>query len=143
MKAKSASISKARSAEQLSDVEVSLKASGSTGDLSIGGGPRNNFRIIVEVPRHVDLYLRMPFGEATVERLTGDKDIEIHAGDLTVDLGDANEYGHVEASVTSGDLEAGPFNVSKGGLFRSFEKEGSGKYRLHAHVGAGDLTLRD
>ena len=29
-----------------------------------------------------------------------------------------------------------------GGLFRSFEKSGSGRHKLHAHVGAGDLTLR-
>jgi hypothetical protein len=32
--------------------------------------------------------------------------------------------------------------VEKGGLFRSFEERGNGKYRLHAHVGAGELTLR-
>jgi hypothetical protein len=128
---------------QLSDVEVKLKSSGSEGELYVGGGPRNGFRIIIEVPKVVDLRMRMPFGDATVEGLTGDKDIEIHAGDLTVNVGDANEYAHVDASVTSGDLEAGPYHISKGGLFRSFEKDGSGKYHLHVHVGAGDLTLRD
>lgn len=132
-----------RKSDELKDVEVSLNISGSDGELKISGGPRNDFRIILEVPKVVDLHLRMPFGDATVERLSGDKDIEIHAGDLTVDLGDVSEYRHVEASVTSGDLDARAFNVSKGGLFRSFEKEGSGKYRLHAHVGAGDLTLRE
>lgn len=128
---------------QLSDVEVSFKASAYRGDLYISGGPRNDFRVIVEVPKMVDLYLRMPFGDATVERLTGNKDIEIHAGDLTVDVNEVSEYAHVDASVTSGDLDAAPFNVSKGGLFRSFEKSGGGKYHLHAHVGAGDLTLRE
>ena len=130
-------------ASDLNDVEVGLRRSGSDAELNISGGPRNGFRIILEVPKVVDLHLRMPFGDATVERLSGDKDIELHAGDLTVDVGDANDYGHVEASVLSGDLDAGPFNVSKSGLFRSFEKSGTGKYRLHAHVGAGDLTLRD
>jgi hypothetical protein len=129
--------------DQLRHVEVRMKVSGSKGSLDISGGPRNDFRIILEVPKVVNLHLRMPFGDATVDRLSGDKDIEIHAGDLTVNLGDVNEYAHVEASVTSGDLEASPFNVSKGGLFRSFEKDGNGKHRLHAHVGAGDLTLRD
>ncbi len=132
-----------KKSDEVKDVEVSLNISGSDGELKISGGPRNDFRIILEVPKVVDLHLRMPFGDATVERLSGDKDIEIHAGDLTVNLGDASEYGHVEASVTSGDLDAGPFKVSKGGLFRSFEKNGSGKYRLYAHVGAGDLTLRE
>jgi hypothetical protein len=125
------------------DVEVRLKTAGSKGELSIRGGPRNGFRMMVEVPKVVDLHLRMPFGDATVKRLTGSKDIEIHAGDLTIDIGEASAYGHVDASVLSGDLDATPFNVSKGGLFRSFEKEAGGKYRLHAHVGAGDLTLQE
>ncbi len=132
-----------RKSDELKDVEVSLNISGSDGQLKISGGPRNDFRITIEVPKVVDLRLRMPFGDATVERLTGDKDIELHAGDLTVDIGDANDYAHVEASVMSGDLDARPFNVSKDGLFRSFEKSAGGKHRLHAHVGAGDLTLRD
>jgi hypothetical protein len=52
------------------------------------------------------------------------------------------EWFMVEASVTSGGLKAPPFGENHGGLFRSFEKSGNGKYRLHAHVGAGDLTLR-
>ena len=43
----------------------------------------------------------------------------------------------------AGDLTASAFGVSKDGLFRSFEKDNlSGKYRLHAYVGAGDLTLK-
>jgi hypothetical protein len=61
---------------------------------------------------------------------------------LTVDVGNAADYSHVEASVTSGSIEASPFGESRGGLFRSFEKFGSGKYKLVAHVGAGDLTLK-
>jgi hypothetical protein len=45
--------------------------------------------------------------------------------------------------VTAGDVKAPAFGVNKGGLFRSFRKEyPGGKYRLHAHVGAGDLVLR-
>ena len=62
---------------------------------------------------------------------------------MTLGVGKADDYGHVDASVNAGDLDAEPFGVSKGGLFRSFDKHGSGKYRLHAHVGAGDLVLRD
>jgi hypothetical protein len=43
----------------------------------------------------------------------------------------------------AGDLTASAFGVNKDGLFRSFEQNNpSGKYRLHAHVGAGDLTLK-
>ena len=35
-----------------------------------------------------------------------------------------------------------PSAKHKDGLFRSFEKSGPGHYRLHAHVGAGDLNLK-
>ena len=132
-----------KNAGQLSDVKVTLKAVGSNGELHVSGGPHNDFRIEIQVPKNSGLYLRMPAGDLEVDGLTGDKDVEIHAGDMTLGVGKAEDYGHVDASVNAGDLDAQPFGVSKGGLFRSFDKHGSGKYRLHAHVGAGDLVLRD
>jgi len=42
----------------------------------------------------------------------------------------------------TGSIEASAFDVSKGGLFRSFEQQGPGKYRLHAHVMTGEIDLR-
>jgi hypothetical protein len=53
-----------------------------------------------------------------------------------------DEYGRREASVRAGSIEASAFDVSKGGLFRSFEQHGNGKYRLHAHVTTGEIDLR-
>jgi hypothetical protein len=94
------------------------------------------------MPRITDLYARIPYGEVHVEGVEGNKDISIHAGDLTVSVGKSSDYGHVDASVMSGELDGEPFGESHGGLFRSFHKAGSGKYRLHAHVGAGQLTLQ-
>jgi len=67
--------------------------------------------------------------------------VELSFGDLTIEA-NPEDYAHVDASVYSGDLDAEPFAISKGGLFRSFEKRGPGKYRLHAHVGAGELMLK-
>jgi len=66
----------------------------------------------------------------------------LSAGDLTIEVGNAADYSHVRASVNTGDIDASPFGESRGGLFRSFEKFGKGKYKLMAHVGAGDLTLK-
>ncbi len=43
----------------------------------------------------------------------------------------------------SGDLEAAPFGESHGGLFRSFETSGSGRYKLHGHVGPATLRHAD
>ena len=132
-----------KNGRKTSDVTVSLKTVGNNAELRVSGGPHNDFRIEIQVPKNSGLYLRMPAGDLEVNGLTGDKDVEIHAGDMTLGVGKADEYGHVDASVNAGDLDAQPFGVSKGGLFRSFDKHGGGKYRLHAHVGAGDLVLRE
>lgn len=124
------------------DVKISLKTLGNTGELRVHGGPHYQFQIEIFVPRTSDLYLRMPAGEAEVKGIVGNKDVAIHAGDLTLAVGAPEEYAFADASVLAGDLDAGPFGVSKDGLFRSFHRQGSGKYRLRAHVGAGDLTLK-
>lgn len=131
-----------KNAAQARDVKVSLKTLGNTGELRVHGGPHYDFRIEIFVPKTSDLYLRMPAGDAEVKGVVGNKDVEIHAGDLTLAVGAPEEYAFADASVLAGDLDAGPFGVSKDGLFRSFHKQGAGKYKLHAHVGAGDLTLK-
>ena len=131
-----------KNADQRKDVKVSLKTSGDVGELNITGGPRNEFQIEIEVPKSSNLYLRIPAGEVKVAGISGDKDVELSAGELTVEVSKAEDYAHVDASVYSGDLDAEPFAISKGGLFRSFQKLGPGKYRLHAHVGAGELVLK-
>jgi hypothetical protein len=123
-------------------VKVSLRTMGNTGVLHVHGGPRNEFRIEIQIPKASNLFLRMPAGDADVENLIGDKDVELHAGDLTMAVGSPEAYAFADASVFAGDLETGPFGVTKDGLFRSFHHQGSGKYKLHAHVGAGDLTLK-
>jgi hypothetical protein len=124
------------------DLNVRLQVSGNHADLKVRGCPNNNFEMTVEVPKNSNLYVRMFAGQMNVNDITGDKDVEIHAGQLTMDIGKPEDYFRVEASVLTGSVEAPAFNVSKGGLFRSFERGGPGKYRLHAHVGAGEIDLR-
>ena len=77
-----------------------------------------------------------------VEDVEGDKNLEVLAGRIQVDVPHAEQYGHRDASVTTGSIESSAFDVSKGGLFRSFEQQGPGKYRLHAHVMTGEIDLR-
>jgi hypothetical protein len=124
------------------DLKVRLKVSGNHADLNVRGCPHNQSEITVEVPKTSNLYVRMFAGEMNVRDITGDKDVELHAGQLNMDVGKPEDYFRVEASVLTGSVEAPAFNVSKGGLFRSFERGGPGKYRLHAHVGAGEIDLR-
>jgi len=123
------------------DMKARFRRSSSSCELRITGGPRNELTITVEVPKNSNLFVRIFAGDVQVKGITGNKDIELHAGDLTIGVGDATEYADVQASVTTGDIDAKPFGESHGGLFRSFEKSGNGKYKLVAHVGAGELTL--
>jgi hypothetical protein len=123
------------------DVKVKFKSNGNRGELEISHCPRNNFQITIDIPKVTDLRVRMFAGQLEVEQITGNKDLEIDAGQLTVAIGKAEDYGQVDGSVTTGQVDASPFNVSKGGLFRSFHQSGPGKYKLHAHVGAGQVDL--
>jgi hypothetical protein len=124
------------------DVRLHLDRADHSTTLEISGGPRNDIHLTIELPKASPLVVRMSAGNLDVEGITGDKDIELYAGDLTIAAGDPTTYAHVDASVTAGDIEARPFGESHGGLFRSFYKAGAGKYTLHAHVIAGDLTIK-
>lgn len=132
----------ARDTERAREVKVYFERFENSAELRVSGGPKDNLQIIVEVPKSTGLFVRMPAGQLEISDVTGDKDVQLHAGDLILHVGDPADYSHVDASVTTGGLEAPPFHEDHGGLFRSFQKSGNGRYRLHAHVGAGDLTLR-
>ena len=129
-------------AYRASDMRVRLEGSKDYASLTVSDGPKNDLEVTIEVPRKTGLFVRMPAGNLELRHVTGDKDAELHAGELIIDVGEASDYSRVDASVYSGGLEASPFGESHGGLFRSFHKEGNGRYHLHAHVGAGDLTLQ-
>jgi hypothetical protein len=132
----------AKDLEKAKEVKVRFDRFDSSGELDVSGGPKNDLRITIEIPKSTGILVRMPAGQLEVSDILGDKDVELHAGELIIGVGNSADYSHVEASVSTGGLEAEPFGESHGGLFRSFHKDGKGKYKLHAHVGAGDLTLR-
>lgn len=124
------------------DMRARFKRSDNSCELRVTGGPRNELTITVQVPKNSNLFVRIFAGDVEVRGIKGNKDIELEAGDLTIGVGNPADYAHVEASVTTGEIDAKPFGESHGGLFRSFEKSSGGKYKLFAHVGAGELTLQ-
>ncbi len=125
----------------LSDARIRFTGEGNSGDLRVTGGPDNNFKVRIEVPRNTNLVFRMFAGQLDLFDVIGNKDVQISAGQVTIQMGRPEDYGRVEASVWSGEVQARPYNVDKGGLFRSFEHSGPGKLKLYAHVGAGQITL--
>jgi len=128
-----------RDLDRLSEVKIRLAAN----HLRVSGGPDKDFRIRIEVPNRLGLLVRSPAGDMTISGITGDKDVELHAGDLTIHIERPEDYKIAEGSVLAGDLNASAFGIVKDGLFRSFRKDNAGgQYRLHAKLLAGDLTLK-
>ena len=103
-------------------------------------GPAN-YKVRIEVPRQTNLYVRMTAGDLRIGRIEGNKNIELRAGDLDIDGFYPEDYGNVDLSVKIGDVAAEPLNVYKDGFWQHHQSLGPGKYRLHAHVGVGDLSL--
>jgi|SRR6185312_10733974 len=123
--------------------EEAVKITFAANRLTIRGGTHNDTHYRIEVPRRTNLVVRGAAGDLHLSGVTGDKDVELNAGDLIIDVGDPASYRHVEASVLAGDLVASAFGVTKDGLFRSFDNNYStGRYRLRAKLLAGDLLLR-
>ncbi|HEY2360536.1 MAG TPA: DUF4097 family beta strand repeat-containing protein [Candidatus Angelobacter sp.] len=122
---------------------VKLTTNGKSADLRVENTPHNDFHATIAVPAVADLRIRLTAGDLRVSGIKGDKDIEANAGDVIVSVGSANDWGDVDASVTAGDLHAPAFKAATGGLFRSIKWKGPGKYRLHVHLTAGDVNLRN
>lgn len=127
---------------QATKTRVKLTTNGNSAVLRVEDTP-NNFHATIEVPALTDLHVRLTAGDLAVSGIKGDKDIEANAGDLNISVGSSSDWGYVDASVTAGDINASPFRASRGGLFRSLHWQGPGKYRLHVHVMAGDVNLRN
>ena len=78
----------------------------------------------------------------SVQGVKGNKDLELTGGNLTIQVGSPEDYAHVDLSVRFGDVSGSQFGDPKGWLGNSVRKDGSGKYKFHAHVMAGDLVLK-
>ena len=94
------------------------------------------------MPRKSDLTARIFAGDVNIQDVSGNKDLELQTGQLTISLDKPEDYGHVDMSVNAGEVDAEVFGGDvKGGLFRSISRDTGGKYRLHAHVGTGQLSV--
>jgi hypothetical protein len=130
-----------RDADQLPRVRTRVDVRNREATITTDGPSNRGLRVQIRVPQRSDVNVRLTAGDLRLEDIRGNKDIELHAGDVRIDVGRAEDYHAVSASVWAGDIHAQPFHVIKGGLFRSFDWSGKGPYRLHAKLKAGDLRL--
>jgi hypothetical protein len=131
-----------KNVDKIQDVKGSFVVANNVAEFHLSGGPRNDLQIIIHVPKNSDLTARIFAGEVNVHDVVGNKDVELHAGQLTIGVDKPEDYGQVDMSVNAGEVDAEIFGDSKGGLFRTVSRHGEGKYRLHAHVGTGQLSVR-
>jgi len=103
-------------------------------------GPRN-YAAVIQIPKNSNLRVRLSGGRLRVNGINGDKDIESNDANIAIDVGRPENYGKVDASVDVGHIDAPPFQIAQEGLEQSFTHRGPGSYRLHAHVGMGEIRL--
>ena len=132
-----------KNVELAKNIKIEMKRSDSAVDLKLSHVPKKNeLQFTIEIPKSTNLYMRMRGGELSVLGVVGDKDIELTAGDLTIQVGSPEDYSHIDLSVRFGGVSGTQFGDPKGWIGNSIRKDGNGKYRLHAHVMAGDLVLK-
>jgi hypothetical protein len=122
-------------------VRVTADVSGSTAIVRTSS-PDHNIHYTIDVPSRSDVEVDLSAGDIELRGIEGSKRVESWAGDVIIEVGKAEQYRQVDASVRAGDISAAPFNQSTGGLFRSVHWTGKGPYSLTVRLFAGDLTLR-
>jgi len=130
-----------RDAAALAKVQARAEVRDNQLSITTDGPSNRGLKFVIQVPNQSDLHVRLTAGDLTIEDVRGNKDVELRAGDLRIDVGRAEDYQKVDGSLWAGDIKASAFQIFKGGLFRSFDWTGNGPYRLHAHLMAGDLHL--
>src|SRR5690348_2848661 len=129
------------SLEKTRKIKVNIQTGDSVAELWVKETPHSNFHAAIEVPRRSDLWIRLTAGDLKVGDIEGNKDVEVYAGEVEIRIAHPEDYGHRDISVTTGSIDAPAFDISKGGLWRSFRENRAGKYALHVHVAAGEVTL--
>lgn len=90
-------------------VHLRAERTGDFGSIQVSGGHMNNLHVRIEVPKKTSFRLRMGAGLVKVNDITGDKDIDLHAGQVIIAQVDSTQYHSVHASVEIGDVRAAAF----------------------------------
>jgi hypothetical protein len=130
-----------RDPSQLWRVKARVDVRGSRAVVETDGPNHGGVRAIIQVPARTDLDIRLSAGEILIEGVEGNKDIDLYAGEVNVDVGSPADYRRVDASLWAGEIEAPAFHASKGGLFRSVDWSGAGRYSLRVNLWAGEIRL--
>ena len=129
----------AKDPEDQKKVRFGLSATREEAAVKVNGP--SHLEVSIQIPKNVNLSVRLNGGRLTMSGVEGDKDIESSAGQVNINIGRPQDYRAVDASVNSGDIDAPAFPGVRSGMVHSFNTTGPGKYRLHVHLGAGQIRL--
>ena len=91
-----------RDAEALGKVRARADISGNDLGITTDGPSNRGLKFTIQVPNASDLYVRVTAGDLTIENVRGNKDVELRAGDLRIDVGRPDDYKTVDASLWAG-----------------------------------------
>ena len=124
----------------MASVRTDVAVSGTNATIRTNG-PKDNFRVDIDVPSLTDIQLELSAGELLFRGVEGNKSVSMWAGEVTMEVGDPQLYRRVDLTVRAGEIQAIPFGGTRGGVLRSFRWDGSGKYTIIAKLFAGELRL--
>lgn len=133
---------KSRREDNVKDTRVDFDVRGNDATLEFHS-PSNgntNIDVTIEVPPNTNLDVHEKVGDVTIDRIEGDKDLELGVGDIRVTT-DHARYKLVRADCGVGDVHSNGYGQTSGWLGKSLKYRGDGKYELRAHVGVGDIHL--
>src|SRR5271156_1257410 len=71
-----------RNAYNAGDMRVQMEGSKDYARLTVSDGPKNALEVTIEVPKRTGLVVRMCAGTLELPHITGEKDAELHSGEL-------------------------------------------------------------
>lgn len=95
----------------------------------------------VEVPAQTDLRVNLTVGDVTVRGVEGNKDLEVHVGDIEVEPITQAGYRRLEASTHVGGITTAEYVRVRGWIGNSVKSNGTGTYRVHVRTRIGDIAF--
>jgi hypothetical protein len=95
----------------------------------------------VEVPAQTDLRVNLSVGDLTVRGVEGNKDLQVHVGDIEVESVTQASYRRLDASTHVGDITTAEYLRVHGWIGNSVKSDGTGAYRVHVRTRIGDITF--
>lgn len=120
------------------DLRAKYTTKNGTGRLAVRA--RDELVVTIEVPPSTALDVQMSAGELHVGPIGGDKDLRLSAGQLVLQSAESDRDADVRLRVTTGEITWQGQGVQRGGLFRSYARDGSGP-KVRARVTAGELRV--